>query len=63
MQTLLVVCDVQSLQRDDRPAGEIQAENALAARISVASVTKMYVAIYDKAMANDDLGPAQRSPG
>ena len=37
---------------------EIQAENALAARISVASVTKMYVAIYDKAMANDDLGPA-----
>ena len=37
---------------------EIQAENALAARISVASVTKMYLAIYDKAMANDDLGPA-----
>ena len=34
---------------------EIQAENALAARISV---TKMYVAIYDKARANNDLGPA-----
>ena len=56
-KTLVVAGFSGTLQQFAR-VKEIQAENALAARISVASVTKMYVAIYDKAMANGDLGPA-----